>query len=202
MSKDFILTISREFGSGGHSIGAKVAKELDVPFYDQGLIDEIAKRSGYDLDFVKAMDEAEIPSGNRFTSFFAGRDVSGKSIQDYLFDEECKIIEELADQGSFVVVGRCSDYILRDRENCIDVYTFASMEKRIARILERYGTTNVPIEKRIMDKDKRRAARYTYHTKRDWGVMSNYDICFDTGRLGVDNCADLIIDHIRRNYGG
>ncbi|WP_027869486.1 AAA family ATPase [Eubacterium sp. AB3007] len=192
MSEKKIITISRQFGSGGHSIGLALAEKLDLPFYDKDLIMEVAKKAGFDERFVRAMDAAEVPARG-LAAFFVGRDIKGKSFQDYIYDAECSVINDLAEKGPFIVVGRGADFILKDREDTLKVFVYASREYRAKRIVERYGKTEIPVKKLVKEKDKRRAARYKYHTKREWADVQNYDLALNTGLLGQEESVEIIL---------
>ena len=192
MSEKKIITISRQFGSGGHSIGLALAEKLDLPFYDKDLIMEVAKKAGFDERFVRAMDAAEVPARG-LAAFFVGRDIKGKSFQDYIYDAECSVINDLAEKGPFIVVGRGADFILKDREDTLKVFVYASTEYRAKRIVERYGKTEIPVKKLVKEKDKRRAARYKYHTKREWADVQNYDLALNTGLLGQEESVEIIL---------
>ena len=192
MSEKKIITISRQFGSGGHSIGLALAEKLDLPFYDKDLIMEVAKKAGFDERFVRAMDAAEVPARG-LAAFFVGRDIKGKSFQDYIYDAECSVINDLAEKGPFIVVGRGADFILKDREDTLKVFVYASREYRAKRIVERYGKTEIPVKKLVQEKDKRRAARYKYHTKREWADVQNYDLALNTGLLGQEESVEIIL---------
>ena len=192
MSEKKIITISRQFGSGGHSIGLALAEKLDLPFYDKDLIMEVAKKAGFDERFVRAMDAAEVPARG-LAAFFVGRDIKGKSFQDYTYDAECSVINDLAEKGPFIVVGRGADFILKDREDTLKVFVYASTEYRAKRIVERYGKTEIPVKKLVKEKDKRRAARYKYHTKREWADVQNYDLALNTGLLGQEESVEIIL---------
>ncbi len=184
-----IITISREFGSGGRTIGKMVADKLCIRCYDAELIRKIVEKSGYDAEFVK--ERGEDAPGGLFATFLADR-TQGETAQDKLWKYQRQVIEELADRESCVIVGRCADYILRARADCLTVFIHASKEKRAARIVQEYGEREESVEKRIKDKDKRRAAYYQFYTDMKWGDAKNYDICLDSGELGLEKCADLI----------
>ncbi|MGI6212593.1 MAG: AAA family ATPase [Anaerovoracaceae bacterium] len=190
--KKRIITIARQFGSGGHTIGQETARRLDVPFYDRNLISKIADESGYDQDFIQSMDEAETMAKSRLAQFLMGRDLKGNSISDYVFEAQKRVIQNIAEEGPCVIVGRCSDQILHDREDVLTVFIYADLEKREERILRRYGATDVPVEKRIEEKDGRRAAHYRFYTGHEWGATENYDLCLNSSGLSVELCVDLL----------
>ena len=193
-----IITISREFGSGGHYIGQAVAKELGIPFYDSVIVEEAAKKSGYSTDTVVEDGEYTTLSQTWFSSN-AAYNVNYLSPQDKIFEAQRNVILDLAEKGPCVIVGRCADYIL-DTANipALNVFIHANMEYRKAHVLERYGKTNVPIEKRLRKKDKGRKTYYRYYTDREWGQSNYYHISLDASYLGELTCVDIITSAARR----
>lgn len=186
--KNKIITISREFGSGGRTIGKKVANELGIPCYDSELILKIAEQSGFDADYVK--ETGENFSGG-FLSLLSDK-AFGPNNEDYLWKIQCKIIIKLAEDGPCVIVGRCADYILRDKADCFKVFIHAAPAFRADRIVRVYGEKEVSAEQRIKDKDKRRAAYHRFYTDMKWGRSQNYDITLNSGTLGIDQCAATV----------
>ena len=184
-----IITISREFGSGGRTIGKLAAEKLGIPCYDKELIEKIAEQSGYTADYVK--EETESLNGGLCSTLFADRSM-GMTNQDKIWTLQCRIITELAEKGSCILIGRCADYILEERENCLNMFIHASMEKRMERIVQQYGERDETPEHRVKEKDKQRMEYYKYYTGRKWGDVNNYQICLDSGELGIEKCADLI----------
>lgn len=189
--KNRIITISREFGSGGRTIGKKTAQRLGIPCYDSELIQKIAQESGFAESYVKNMDESSV-SGFLAEAFSSNR-MFGPSNKDYLWNAQRKVILELGEKEPCVIVGRCADYILRDTADCLTVFIHASMEYRAKRIVAVYGEREEAPEERIRDKDKRRAAYYRFYTDQKWGYAKNYDISFDSGKLGIEKCVDLLV---------
>lgn len=187
-----IITISREFGSGGRTIGKEVAEKLGYAFYDKELIEKIAEESGLSKEYIEEHGESS-PGKSFFGYAFVGRDASGNSVGDYLWRVQRDIIEELARKGNCVIVGRCADYILRKRTDCLNVFIHASEEKKKDRIVKLYGETSATPEKRLYEKNKTRAMNYKYYTDRTWGMASNYHISLDSGELGEEKCVDLIM---------
>lgn len=186
--KNRIITISREFGSGGRTIGKKVAEELGIPCYDNEIIQKIAKESGFDEQYIK--EAGEYASGG-FFSTLANR-AFGPTNGDYLWEMQYKIITQLAQQGPCVIVGRCADYILRDTADCLKVFIHADMNFRAERIVKVYGEREVSAEHRLKEKDKRRAAYHRFYTEMKWGHAQNYHITLDSGILGIDKCVKII----------
>ena len=185
-----IITISREFGSGGHTVGKNVAERLGIPCYDNELIQKIAEQSGFVEEYIKEEGE-HVPQSSWLASAFTGWNWNGPSNQDLLWTIQRNIILQLAEKESCVIVGRCADFILRDK-NCLRVFIHASMEKRAVRIVNEYGERREAPEQRLKSKDKRRASYYRFYTDMKWGQSQNYHIALDSGELGLDKCADII----------
>lgn len=188
--KNHIITISREFGSGGRTIGKKAADQLGIPCYDADLIHKIAQESGFTEGYIREAGEYA-PSGF-LSSAFADR-FFGPTNEDYLWNIQYQIITELAEKGPCVIVGRCADYILQDKADCFKVFIHADMKYRAERIVKEYGDREESPEQRLKDKDKRRAAYHRFYTNMKWGHAQNYHICLDSGVLGIDKCADTIV---------
>ncbi|MGM9554584.1 MAG: AAA family ATPase [Faecousia sp.] len=190
-----IITISREFGSGGRSVGKLVAEKLGYRFYDRELVNKVAERSGFSPEFIEESGEyASARSSLLFALATASQySADGLSMHDRLYIEQTKIIEELAAEGDCVIVGRCADFILRDWKDCLHVFIHADMESRAKRIVERYGEGDRSAEKRLAEKDQKRKVYYKNYTGRNWGQAQNYDLCLNSGVLGVEACAELIV---------
>ena len=184
-----VITISREFGSGGRTIGKLVADKLGIPCYDAELIEKIAEQSGYSAEYIK--QEVEYGTGGWLSAVFADRS-TGLTNQDKMFSIQSRIIEELANEGPCVIVGRCADFVLRDKADCLNVFIHASMEKRAERIVKEYGERAESPEKRLKEKDKRRAAYHRFYTDMKWGHAQNYHVCLDSGEFGIEKCAEII----------
>ena len=188
-----IITISREFGSGGRTIGKMVAEKLCIPCYDQEIIQRIAQESGYCEDFVAERSEHASLS-NWFANAFGGKDYYGNSIQDKLWVAQLKAIVEVANKGNCVIVGRCADFILKETSDCIRVFIHAELKDKCKRIVEQYGESNETPERRLKEKDKRRAAYYQLYTDQKWGDLKNYDIALNTSTLSFEQCAETIVN--------
>ncbi|MDO5152682.1 MAG: cytidylate kinase-like family protein [Eubacteriales bacterium] len=186
-----IITISRQFGSGGRTIGKELAAKLGIPCYDAEIIEKIAEESGFAPEYVK--ERGEYAGGSSWLAHaFSDRDRDGHSYQDDLWAIQRKIILELAEKGPCVIVGRCADYILRDNADCLRVFIHSDMETRAKRIVEQYGERSDAPAKRLKDKDKRRAAYYQFYTDMKWGAVENYHIALNSGALGIDKCVELL----------
>ena len=188
--KTRVITISREFGSGGRTVGKQTAKLLGIPCYDQELIEKVAQESGFAKEYIKERGEYT-PYGGWFAQALTGRSARGTSPQDDLWVIQRKVILELA-QKPCVIVGRCADYILRDEADLLKAFIYADMEKRADRIVRLYGETEEAPVKRLKDKDKRRAAYYNFYTDTQWGSVHSYHISLDSGALGIDKCSEIL----------
>ena len=191
--KNKVITISRQFGSGGRSIGKQAASQLGIPCYDQELLEKIAAESGFTREFVQERGEYALYR-NRLANAFSDRTAQGMSPQDYLWSIQRKLILQLAQQGPCVMVGRCADYILRDAAECLRVFIHADLDLRADRIVRLYGETSETPVKRLKDKDKRRAAYYRFYTDLEWGDARNYHLCLDSGAVGLDRCTEIITE--------
>lgn len=189
--KNRIITISREFGSGGRTIGKLVADRLGIPCYDAELIEKIAEKSGFAEEYVK--EESEYASSSWLSAAFLNYSM-GQTNQDRLWIIQQKIITKLAQEGPCVIVGRCADYILRDKADCLRVFIHSSMKHRAQRIVKEYGEREESPEQRLKSKDKRRAAYYRFYTDMKWGRTQNYHLTLDSGELGLEKCAKIIAE--------
>ena len=191
-----IITISREFGSGGRSIGKQVAEKLGYAFYDRELVDEVAKRSGFAPEYIE--EHGEYANARNSLLFYLATaerySHDNLSMHDQLYITQSKIIEELAEKGKCVIVGRCADFILKDRPDTLHIFIHSDMEHRAERIVRLYGETKQTPQKRLQEKDSKRKVYYKHYTNCNWGEAENYDLCLDSGTLGVDKCADIICD--------
>ncbi len=188
-----IITISREFGSGGRTIGREVAVKLGLPCYDAELIDKLEETTGLSRAYIAERGEYA-SHGSWLASAFSDRDRNGHSVQDDLWQVQRQVILELAENGPCVIVGRCADYILRETADCLNIFVYSDMEKRAKRIVEQYGVRGDSPEKRLQDKDKRRAAYYQFYTGMKWGFVQNYHIALNSGALGMDTCVRIIAE--------
>jgi len=200
MSKQ-IITISREFGSGGRSVGHRVAELLDVPYYDKELVKQVAVETGFDEKFIEQEGEYASPWQSLLSYAFASsgprQHMNGLSTADFLWVIQCRVILELAGKGPCVIVGRCADYILRERTDVLNVFIHAPIAYRADRVVRLYGESDVAPEKRLEEKDKRRRAYYKHYADREWGMSQNYHLSLDSSLVGVERCAQLILDVVR-----
>ncbi len=197
MSKN-IITISRQFGSGGRTVGRMLAERLGIPFYDKELVKQVADETGFDVDFIEESGEFS-PSKSVF-SFAMSQGIpvvqNGLSMSDFIFCVQRQVILKLAEQPC-VIVGRGADYILRDRDDCFNVFIHADMQSRAERIVRLYGESEKKPEQRLADKDKKRKIYYKHYTDREWGDAKNYDMCLNSGKIGIEKCVELILDAIK-----
>ena len=196
--KKKIVTISRQYGSGGRYIGENLAKAMGVPCYDEKLIDMAAKESGFAQSFVAEKGERMTGSllFNIASSLSFANNVfstnNGVTLQDEIYFTQNRIIKELADKGPCVIVGRCADYILREREDCLNVFIFADNESKIERAEKYFNITREEAPAVLKKKDKARANHYKYYTDQEWGMASNYDLCLNSGLIGIEGCVKAI----------
>ena len=196
--KKKVITISREFGSGGRLIGRRLAEKLNVPYYDKELLDRIAEESGFSREMIEG---AEKRAKNSFLYSLASAIGTGEagpetlSLNERFFLAQFETIRKIAEEGSCVIVGRCADYILRGVPQAVNVFIYAEEEDKIKRAVEEYGIPEKDVRKVMRDTDKARANYYAYHTGRRWGDYLNFNLCIDSGYLEIDDIVDLIINY-------
>lgn len=186
---DRIITISRQFGSGGRTIGRQLGEKLGLRCYDQEMIERIVEQSGFTEDYIRQHGEY---AEHGFFAGLASAGYYGTSNQDLIWTLQCRTIREIAEQGPCIIVGRCADYVLRDEKKLLKVFIHASEDWRAKRIVEVYGERTETPEQRIKEKDKARAAYYRFYTDMKWGASRNYDISLDSETIGLDNCVDIL----------
>lgn len=189
-----VIVIGRQYGCGGHDIGKMLAKKLGYEFYDQEIIKMIAGTTGMTPDFISKQEESMTNSFlyDFVNQMYLYKDKMEEAPKDKIFEAESKVIKDLAAKGNCVIIGRCSDYILRDNKNVLKVFFLAPIEQRIQRIMKKSDITQKEAEQKIHKEDKRRADNYHYYTGRMWGMSSNFDITFNTN-LGInyiENCIE------------
>ena len=188
-----IITISREFGSGGRFIGEEVAKKLGIKYYDKDIIAQIAEQSGFSPEYIT--EKAELsPKKGLFAYAFSGRDVTGKSIEDMVYEAQRKVILEIAEKESCVIIGRNADFILKDKDNVLNVFIHGDMPEKVARICKLYNVTEEEAEKMMADIDKRRMTNYRFYTDQKWGMAKNYTLSLNSSELGYDLCEKIIMN--------
>ena len=188
-----IITISREFGSGGRFIGEEVAKKLGIAYYDREIIGQIAEQSGLSPEYIQ--ENAELsPKKGLFAYAFSGRDITGKSVEDMVYESQRKVILEIAEKESCVIIGRNADFILRDRNDVLNVFIQGDMPEKTQRITHLYNVAEKEAVKMMADTDKRRLTNYNFYTEQKWGKASNYTLCLNSSQIGYDRCEKIIMD--------
>lgn len=188
-----IITISREFGSGGRYIGAEVAKRLGIAFYDKDIIASIAEKTGLSQEYIEQKGE-RAPFKSIFAYGLVGRNASGQSMDDILYNAQREFLLEKAEAEPCVIVGRNADYILRERTDCINVFIHGDMPVKTERIMKLHDISRDEAEKLIHDVDKRRSINYKYYTEQRWGQSQNYTISLNSSQLGYEMCEKIIIE--------
>ena len=191
-----IITISREFGSGGRFVGEEVAKKLGIAYYDKNVINEIAEKSGLSPEYIQ--ENAELsPKKGMFAYALAGRDITGRSVEDMVYEAQRKVILELAEKVPCVIIGRIADYILKDRDDVLNVFIHGNMPEKTQRIIRLYNVEEKKAVKMMADTDKRRMTNYNFYTEHKWGKASNYTLCLNSSQLGYDRCEKIIMECIK-----
>ena len=188
-----IITVSREFGSGGRFIGEEVAKKLGIAYYDKNIINQIAEKSGLSPEYIQENSELS-PKKGLFAYALAGRDITGKSVEDMVYEAQRKVILELAAKEPCVIIGRNADYILKDRDDVLNVFIHGDMPEKIERITRLYKVEEQEAVRMIEDTDKRRRTNYNFYTDQSWGKASNYTLSLNSSELGYDRCEKIIIE--------
>ena len=170
-----------------------MAKKLGIAYYDKDIIGQIAEQSGLSTEYIK--ENAELsPKKGLFAYAFAGRDITGKSIEDIVYEAQRKVILELAGKEPCVIVGRNADYILKDRDDVLNVFIHGDMPEKTQRIMGLYNVEEKEAVKMMADTDKRRMTNYSFYTEQKWGKASNYTLCLNSSQLGYDRCEKIILD--------
>ncbi len=199
MSKKIIITIARQYGSGGREIGERVAELLGIPLYDKEIITDAAAKGSLDEDVIKKVDESA--ANSLLYTLAMGSNVLGTTmhfgykmpLNDKLFILQSEVIKEYAKAGSCVVIGRCADYVLRDEPNILRLFIYGDLDHRQARIKERHPEIKSSQVIDIINKtDKRRSSYYNFYTGNKWGKFDNYDMAINSSTLGIENTAQVI----------
>lgn len=188
-----IITIAREYGSGGRYIGKLVAEKLGIKLYDKEFVEEIAKDTGFSAEYIESNEQKRTVLDNVNGGYYVGLNNA-----DELFIKESNLIKELAEKESCVIVGRCADFILKDKENVFKIFINNTMENKIKRATEFYGMNKEKAKKEISRINKLRANHYKYYTDKDWREPSNYDICINSDAVGIENAVELICNSIKK----
>jgi len=202
MNDKIIITISRQFGSGGRNIAKKIAKAMDIPFYDNELIIEGAKESGIDPDMVRALEET--PTNSLFyslstSSVFGGGQFSpiiDLPMTDKVFLAQSEVIRKFAEKGSCVIVGRCANYVLRDNPDTLDIFIHRAVDERVNQVAKLYDLSQKKARETVKKVDKQRSGYYSYYSDKNWGQADNYDLALNSGLLGEDGCVAVIQSYI------
>lgn len=191
-----IITISREYGSGGRTVGTLVAKKLGIPIYDKEVVDAMAEECGFSHDFIEEIGEYASVTNSFLFSIAVSSRLEGTtnmmSAADQLYACQANYIRDLAEKGPCVIVGRCADYILRERSDVLNAFIYADMDFRAKHMAEHYGKPENAVPKWLREKDSRRKVYYKHYTGRSWGDPHNYDVCLCTSLLGIEKAAELL----------
>jgi len=195
-----VITISRQYGSGGRIIGQMVAKKLGIPYYDNELITLAAQESGFDK---KMFEEADKNASNSLLfslSVYGGQGMGAgvQTLADKVFLIQSDVIKQVAGKGDCVIVGRCADYALKNSANCISIFLRAPLEDRIKRAMKEYNDDEATVSKKVSSTDKKRSVYYAHFTGEKWGVSENYDMVINTSTLGIEKTADLICEAYKK----
>lgn len=201
-----VITIGRQFGSGGHDIGKLVAEKLGYSFYDKELVEIAAKKSNISNETVNRIDEKATSSllYSLVSGSYSIRGMNGPlyyemPLNDKLFIAQSDVIKDVASKDNCVIVGRCADYVLSEVEDVrlLNVFIYAPQEERIKRISEIYNLSEKQAKEKTVKSDKQRKTYYSYYSNRDWGKMTNYDLCINSQKAGIEKTADMIADFVR-----
>ena len=191
-----IITISREFGSGGRFIGEEVAKKLGISYYDKDIIGQIAEQSGFSPEYIR--ENAELsPKKGLFAYAFSGRDITGKSVEDMVYEAQRNVILKIAEKESCVIIGRNADFILKDREDVLNVFIHGDMPEKVQRICRLYHVNEGEAAKMMADIDKRRMTNYRFYTDQKWGMAKNYTLSLNSSQLGYERCGEIIMECVK-----
>ena len=208
MDKKIIITIARQYGSGGREIGELVAKKLGITLYDKQLITDAANKGNLDEKVTKLADESA--ANSLLYTLAMGSNVLGTTmhfgykmpLNDKLFILQSEIIKERAKEDSCVIIGRCADYVLRDEEHLFRIFVYGDLDHRQARIAERHPELKSSQVIEVINKtDKRRSSYYNFYTGNKWGKYDNYDIAINSSTLGIEGSADLIVSCVKKLMG-
>ena len=194
MKENLIITISRQYGSGGREIGQKLAARLGIPYYDKELIILAAEKSGYARSLFEEADQ-KASNSMIFSLMRAGSMANSYDmpLNDKIYLIQSGVIQQVARQGSCVIVGRCADYILQERRDCFHVFIAGELKDRAARVIEEHGISAAAARSHVKDRDRRRSSYYKHITDQVWGMAANYDLCLNSSKLGIDRCVELIL---------
>ena len=192
MENQIIITLSREYGSGGRYIGKLVAEKLGIKLYDKEFVAKLAEETGLSSEYIENNEQKRGALETLNNGYY-----SGLSNSDELFIKESELIKEVANENSCVIVGRCADFILKENKNIFKVFVYSNMEDKVKRATNIYGLDKNKAEKEINRINKLRANHYKYYTEKEWKDPSNYDICINSDAIGVENAANLICEIVK-----
>ena len=205
MSKtNMIITIGRQFGSGGREIGMKLAKDLDIGFYDKEMLERASKDSGICKELFETHDEKPTSSFlyslvmDTYSMGYSSSTYTDMPLNHKVFLAQFEAIKKIAEEGPCVLVGRCADYALESYENVLNVFIRADLESRIRRIARDTDSTDAKAKDLIIKQDKKRASYYNYYTNKRWGDVESYDLCLNSSKLGIDGTVEAIKDVLAR----
>lgn len=201
-----IITIGRQYGSGGREIGKRLAEKLGIPYFDKELLARVAKESGFCEEMIRNHDERPTNSflynvvmdtySFGYNTAFVDMPISQK-----VFLAQFDTVKKIADEGSCVIVGRCADYALSEYPNCLNLFIYGKEEAKIKRISERRNVSLAEAKELCVKRDKQRQSYYNYYSNKKWGRADSYDLCLDSGKLGIEGTVDFLIDYINRLEG-
>jgi len=197
-----VITIGREFGSAGHEIGEKLAKEFDIPFYDKELLTRAAKESGFCEEMIKCHDERPTNSFlynlvmDTYSFGYNSATMVDMPISQKVFLAQFEAIKKIASEGPSVIVGRCADYALEENPNALSIFIYGNKNAKIKRIMERYELNEPRAKEMMQKKDKQRASYYNYYSSKKWGYSSTYDLCINSSILGIDGTVQMLKQYI------
>lgn len=202
MANNTVITIGRQYGSGGHDIGLKLAEEMGIPCYDKELLSRAAKDSGLCQELFENHDEKPTNSFlyslvmDTYSTGYSSSAFAEMPLNHKVFLAQFDTIKKIADEGGCVIVGRCADYALADYENCIHLFIYADEDTKVKRIMEKYELTESKARDMITKKDKQRQSYYNYYSSKKWGRADSYDLCINSSVLGVEGTVKLIIQYV------
>lgn len=185
-----IITIGREYGSGGHEIGKRLARHFQIPFYDKDALIKVAKERGFYDEIISFYEEKPVNS-----LLYA---IAMNTYSDHIGKMQFDLIRSVTKDESCVIIGRCGNYIFKDRADAVSVFIHADIEKRVARVRDIYGIEQKDLQKLIEKTDKSRAAFHKFYTEQNWGDSRNYDLAFNSGAIGIDASIEQIVEFIKR----
>lgn len=200
-----VITIGRQFGSGGHDVGERIAAKFDIPFYDKELVELASQKSNISKEALKEVDERatnsflySLSSGNYSMRGINAPIYYEMPINDKLFIAQSEVIKELAKKSSCVMVGRCADYVLENEDvDLLNVFIYGSVNYRAERVRAAFDITPSKARDKVIKTDKQRRTYYDYYTSKNWGVMSNYDLCINAEKFGIDGAAALVVEYAK-----